>query len=448
MTTRRPFPALLFPLLVILLAVFAPGCGDDATQPPAPSGDGTIRGEIGDADFEFVVERAGTPANPLEGPFALRGTNLHYDEALGALVVDLTVINRGIYPHHEPVGLTFADLIPDDVTVINPDNDVHGAGAAITFPFANDDGVWTPGEASLPRTVQFDVAKGVSIGFVAHLNIGEPIDGGAIRGLIWHDMNENGVRDDDEPGLPGVGVQMWMFSDGDDDSTATRPVWVTETGPDGGYEFSGLRAGGYGVSIALATIWYRPTTPTEIRVLLVEIDGDVADFDGADFGVVPQDIPPPFEIGQRMEAVGRFSPPDLLVPWSLIPAWCPDDTIPGPMDGGDRGDPGDPGCTGATVRGPVTGIGREGPAFCVMNTWFVAESNVIPFPIEMGTRLDVHLHRGLNMDAWVADSIAKWEGEHEVLIGRVETADIGPDGVVRIRILDTWVPLVGPLSPR
>jgi hypothetical protein len=432
----------------MLVVVFVAGCGDDATQPPSPSGDGTIRGEIGDADFEFVIERAGSPADPLEGPFALRGTNLHYDDELGALVVDLTVINRGIYPHHEPVGLTFINLIPDDVTVLNPDNGVHGEGAAFVFAFANDDGVWTPGESSLPRTVQFGVAKGLSIGFVAFLNIGETIDGGDIRGVVWHDANENGVRDENEPGLPGVGVQMWSFSDGDgEDSTATRAAWVTETGPDGVYEFSQLRAGGYAVSIAMATLWYRPTTPTEIRVLLVEADGDVADFNGADFGVIPQDMPPPpFELGQRMNVAGKFMPPDVLVPWSLITAWCPDDTIPGPLDGGDGGDPGDPSCTGATVRGPVTGFGREGHAFRVMNTWFLAESSVIPFRIEMGMRLDVHLHRGLNTEAWIADRIAKWEEDPEMLIGRVEAIEPGPDGVMRVRILDTWIPLVGPVS--
>jgi hypothetical protein len=33
-----------------------------------------------------------------------------------------------------------------------------------------------------------------------------------------------------------------------------------------------------------------------------------------------------------------------------------------------------------------------------------------------------------------------------MLIGRVEAIEPGPDGVMRVRILDTWIPLVGPVS--
>ena len=45
-------------------------------------------------------------------------------------------------------------------------------GAAIVFHFANDDGLWTPGEESLARTVEFGVTKGTAIAFIARLDLG------------------------------------------------------------------------------------------------------------------------------------------------------------------------------------------------------------------------------------------------------------------------------------
>ena len=431
---RRTLP-LLIPLLLAL--ALAAGCGDDGTQPPPDTGDGLIHGQIGDADFEYAIEAAGSATDPLEGPFILRGSNLHYDDELGALVVDLTVTNAGGFPHHEPIGLTFIHLMPANVTVLNPDNGVHGDGAAIVFHFTNDDGVWTPGETSFPRTVQFGVAKGVSIGFVARLDIGEPIDGGTIAGRVWNDADKDGVMDEGEPGLPGVRVYLGEFSE-DEDSTATREFWITETGRDGHYAFDRLRAGAYVVSDAPATMWYTPTTPTEIHVLLTEVDGEVGDFLEAHFGLVPQ-FDPPFGVGTRVIIEGRFYEPDVFNAFTIFPVPCPEDSVRAPGGAWDE----HPDCFGGRLRGPVTAVAPLRGGFKIMNTWVISDAAVLPFPIEVGMRLDVHVHRAGNVATWVADSIEKWDNRIDELRGRVDAVEADPNGYYRILVLDTWIGLPG-----
>ena len=418
---------------LLLVSMFA-ACSDDATRPASPRNDGTIHGQIGDSDFEFEIG-GGEPGDPIGGPFVLRGTNLHYDDEAGALVVDLTIINHGPFPHHEPVGLTFIQLEPDDVTVIDPDNDIHGDGAAIVFHFANDDGVWTPGEASIPRTVQFGVEKGVSIAFVARLDLGAAIDGGSISGLVWNDANRNGLRENDEPGIPGVGIYLFAFSGGGNDGSTVTPEFYTVTGRDGRYVFEHLNAGGYVVSKGPSTAEFFPTTPTEIHVLLVETNGEVSNYDGANFGCVPQSPPPPGI--HRVHVTGKFLAPDRFVTATFESVSCPDDTIPIPGD--PRNDPPEHDCFDGRLRGSVTEVAAERHAFRVMATWVSADASTFPPDLKVGTRVDVHVHPDATTHGWVVDSLERWADELDEIEGRVEAIDYDPSGHIRLRVLDTWI---------
>jgi hypothetical protein len=423
----------LLPLLAFLFTIsFFSACSDDATKPASSTGgDGTIHGQIHDTDFEFQVS-GGQPGDPVEGPFILRGSHLHYNDEDGSLVVDLTVLNRGVVAQHEPIGLTFITLDPDGVTLSNPDNGINDDGAGIVFHFANDDNLWTPGEESLPRTVEFSVAKGTAIAFVARLELGAPAGGGAIGGRVWNDENKDGIMDASEGGLGGVGVYLYFFVR---DINEPRVIRSTTTGREGQYQFDSVPAGGYVVSIAPSTVSLFPTTPTEIHVLLTEVDGDVSSYKNANFGAVRNDVPPP-PLGEHVHALGKFAPPDAFASASVDHFECAD-TVPQPLV---TDPPVNEDCVGGRLRGSVTEIAPERNAFRIMATWVMLVGVVDPpLKIEVGARLDVHVHQGPGPLAWVADSIAAWTGDHDEITGHVDAIEQLPDGTVRMRVLDTWV---------
>jgi hypothetical protein len=422
---------IILALIAATCVGLAVGCSDESVAPDTGQTPSTIQGTIGDSDFELTFKTGGDPRDPLEGPFRLHGTNVHYDESQHALSVDLAVTNHGVVAHPEPIGLTFLKLMPNGVTVLNPDNGINGAGAAIVFAFANDDGVWTPEERSLPRTVLFGVDPGVSIGFIARLDIGAPLEGGTIAGRVWHDANEDGIADPDERGLPDVLILLRSI---DEESARITPAEQrTFTGEDGHYEFHGLAPGVYIVSKVLATPFYRPTTPTEITVVLTMLDGVVSDFLGADFGCVPMTFPPPpIEIGTYIETKGKYEPlPEPhVVATEINLATCPD-TLPGPLD------PPDLDCNGGILRGVVTEVIRDRHRVWVMGTPIYFPE--VPFDLFAGMRIEVHVMQPGNVGAWTAVEWKIWDGEYDGVDGRVQELAMGADDVWRIRVVDTWV---------
>jgi hypothetical protein len=303
----------LGPLTIVALALAAVfgGCSGDAVTPTENdqnNSTGFINGDISASGgtFEYTVDTAGDPNSPISGPFTIRGKNIHYVDSLQALSVDITVEHACRCTFNEPIGLTFLDLLPEGVTVQNPDNGEHGPGAAIVFEFENDDGVWGPFEESLPRTVLFGVDAGVSIAFVARIDIGAPPDEGSIGGVVWHDANENGEREANEPGLAGVEIQM-VATNGPEISPP-EILWRAITDETGHYQFDGLDARSYEVSLVLRDD-LRPTTPTVLHVILVEQNGTVSDFLEADFGLVPLDPPPRpiIEVGDFVDVWGEYA---------------------------------------------------------------------------------------------------------------------------------------------
>ena len=278
----------IIPLVVAALLMPFVGCSDRIVIVDGDDDPGLVQGGInpGDASFEIVIPTAGTAQHPLTGPFILRGDDIHYDTGIGALMVDLTIQNTSPNSYPLPISLEFITLLPPNTTILNPSNGIHGPGAMIQFEFADRDLEWTPGETSLPRSVQFGVDPGVSIGFAVRLHVGPPPDRGTISGVVWNDANENGVRDVDEPGLEGRGVMLaWADSLLDCvPPTDCLMIQHATTGPDGRYAFVGLDDGFYVLTL-MRDFCSTPTTPPEIRVILVVMGGVVTDFPSGDFGV-------------------------------------------------------------------------------------------------------------------------------------------------------------------
>jgi hypothetical protein len=297
-------------VVVFVFALAFAGCSDDAVVPTdneQNNTSGLIDGEIDPSadSFEYMTETAGDPDRPIPGPFIIRGKNIHYVDSLSALSVDITVEHRCRCFFHEPIGMTFVNLFPSGVTVLNPDNDEHGPGAAILFEFENDDGMWTTFEESLPRTVLFGVEPGVSIGFVARIDIGMDPELGSIGGVVWNDRDEDGEMDQDEPGIGGVEIVMYR-TNGPETSTNQEILWRTLTSHDGSYRFDGLDAGHYEVQ-KMPRNDLRPTTPTTIHVILVENNGQVSSFLMANFGCVPAGAPRPLiEVGDFVDVWGEY----------------------------------------------------------------------------------------------------------------------------------------------
>jgi hypothetical protein len=295
--------------------------------------------------------------------------------------VDITVEHRCQCSFPEPIGMTFVKLLPPGVTVQNPDNDEHGAGAAIVFEFENDDAQWTTGEESLPRTVLFGVDPGVSIGFVARIDIGMDPDLGSVGGIVWNDLNEDGQLDRGEPGIGGVVINMYRTDD-PEDSMRPEILWRTVTDREGSYRFDRLDAGHYEVK-KMPRDDLRPTTPTLIQVILVEQDGTVSDFLMANFGCVPVSTPRPIiEVGDFVDVWGEYSvrPESRVIARTIQLIKCGDirpetASINSALATNDPGDISVCELPLGALRGRVTKIDRDARLLWVMGTPIKFESS-------------------------------------------------------------------------
>jgi hypothetical protein len=72
-----------------------------------------------------------------------------------------------------------------------------------------------------------------------------PNCGGKIGDFVWNDLNANGCQDANEPGIPGVKVDLYIGCPAD---KSGAPFKTTTTDADGKYLFEGLCAGDYTVA--------------------------------------------------------------------------------------------------------------------------------------------------------------------------------------------------------
>jgi hypothetical protein len=455
-------------LLLILAAVFViAGCSSqgDPTQAEkfGQQASAVIRGEISNdlLDFEIAAKVGDGEGDPLPGELLIRGRNMMYDADLGVVTVDLSVYNDSDAALPERVGLTFMQFMPDDVTILNSDNDQNGAGALVVFEFADGDGNWSPGEESQARSVQFQMASGTSFGFVARIDVGLPPEGGTIAGMVWHDMNENGEMDIDEPGVGGITMALHTG----DDLTVT-PLTTAVTAEDGTYSFEGQDAGYYTV-VRMPLEGLVGTTPPEMAVILVEMDGIVSDFLLANFGVVRGEDPGDdfVKVGDFVTAKGVYcAEPDRLLAEIFNVSHC--DSLVNKDDGdGDDDDDGDDGddeddCDGdcddgcpqndcwGLLAGMVTGISFEDHYLEIMGTkvyFHDKDGGWDPDEIRCGIRFRVKATRDADMNDGQVEACGMphwWNGNRDRVRGYVQEVVRGDDDrITGVIILNTLVEL-------
>lgn len=440
------------------MSILMAGCSGDTTAPPpnrpndnSGLAQGTINPAVGGFEVKFRapcgVDETGVVW------FFIRGTNVRYDDGIGALLVDITVTNHTRCAFHEPVWLTFVDLLPEGVTVLNPDNGENGPGAAILCEFENDDAMWTPLEESIPRTIQFGVDPGVSIGFAARVDVGADSTTGSIGGIVWHDADKDGVIDPGEPGIGGVLITM-------ESTDGPEVLWRTLTEADGSYRFDNLHSGHYAVTHN-PQYGCEPTTPTTINVILVEQNGTVGDFMDANFGCARQTRPPTIEVGDDVEVSGQYqSRPHHIVAKVIDVYKCG-----WPLDDRDRGDEGDIPCIAipSELMGPVNAVNLDRRALQVMGAWVVFDS--IPDDttiswgvtdprtigdldlkdVEPGDRVRVRVSRvSTNLRFFVGIGLWTWPAEDDRVHGAVEEVIWMPPGPPSgITVLGTYVVITG-----
>lgn len=116
------------------------------------------------------------------------------------------------------------------------------SGFVVGKPLVGDDTTLDSDFAWDGRTAVFSVANGNNLSFDAAL-----VQTGSIGGLIWEDLDGDGIRDLAEAGLAGWTVYLDLNDNGILDPEEPRQL----SGPDGQYVFENLRPGTYVVAEVL-----------------------------------------------------------------------------------------------------------------------------------------------------------------------------------------------------
>jgi hypothetical protein len=294
---------LLFSTLCVLLLALAFSCG----EPPTGVKDDPGGGMSGSGDIDpgatgsFLL---GTVSDSLfaAGYIEVWASNVMLDSSLGIVTFDISLTNFTEWPIVPAIHFVITSISPPDIAVLDFDGETRDRLPYYDFSdMLGPDDVLDIGETTGPVKVKFHVARprSFSIGFRIDLH---PVPQGAkIAGVVFRDMNKNGVRDRClvcdpaqanlcnrcEPGIPGITVSVPRhLSDG------TQVTLITRTDQNGRYMFAGFGQGVYKVSVHPPDGRWEITSSNPLLVTLVEgPDGIVHDFYGANFGLYPLFLP-------------------------------------------------------------------------------------------------------------------------------------------------------------
>ncbi|MEM9017762.1 MAG: SdrD B-like domain-containing protein, partial [Verrucomicrobiota bacterium] len=125
----------------------------------------------------------------------------------------------------------------------------------------------------------------------------------SISGVVWNDLNGDGVRDSGEPGIDGVRVFLDTNTDGIFDSGEASEL----SDLDGNIQFTDLASGNYTIEIDETTVPQNFVLTTNAPVEEVLVLGEM--FEGANFGLFEPAIPDLTGLGRPDLRVGERASP-------------------------------------------------------------------------------------------------------------------------------------------
>ncbi|MGD8415359.1 MAG: SdrD B-like domain-containing protein, partial [Candidatus Latescibacterota bacterium] len=270
-------------LIIVGLALALPSCSDNPTETPDTVANQATAQIDPNQTGGILLGTVATGSSYAPVEVWAQNLTVESDEFVS---FDAVIINKCRCPIEAPIYFVITSVEPADVQVEN--EDFEGADGPV-FDFSDDlggDHVLDPLEASEPVKIRFSWPEPMAFAIGFRVDAGPAVDG-AISGVVFNDLDLDGERDDGEPGIPRIIVEMRP--------SAREILYRATTDPNGRYVFSNLTADVYHVEAKESpSMVMQPTTSNPLIVTLVELpDGTVSDFERADFGFqVEGPIPP------------------------------------------------------------------------------------------------------------------------------------------------------------
>ncbi|MEZ4651905.1 MAG: hypothetical protein R3E97_24520, partial [Candidatus Eisenbacteria bacterium] len=277
--------------LAFTVAATLSACSDDtAPDPGASDAESLFEASLDPRSSSFVLSQVSSrPGFEVQ----LLGSNLSTDATSGTVSLDVAVRNVSERDIAEPAMIWLTRFSPENVAVTNANvvdptpKDVGDMAERFGFDYAGSfgaDQVLSPNEVSASRTWVFSVPDMASFSFSAIAEVAASLEA-RLGGTVFHDLDEDGSRDTDEP--PFFGRIIVTRPDG----TQVRAM--------------ANEAGGYSVPVydaGLHLVTFEPpdldcpcvvavTTPNPLEVVLVpDGNGTLQDYMRADFGAHIRDL--------------------------------------------------------------------------------------------------------------------------------------------------------------
>jgi hypothetical protein len=302
----------------LALVLVLPSCSDTPTD-TSPPDESITHGTVdpdGDTDFLLGAVNAG----PAGGRVEVWVSNLTVEPTEASF--DAVILNVSETDITGPMDFIITEIRPDVVEASNPD-EIGPDGPVYDFSDdVGEDRILSVGEASAPVAMVFAWPEPMSFAIGFRVDVGDSVESGAVSGVVFHDLNENGEYEPNvEPGIPGIVVDLMP--------SEHEVLYRRETDRTGAYVFEGLDPDVYKAE-AHPGPNMRPTTPNPLIVTLVRRpDGTVSDLQGVNFGFTVMEPPPPSFLIFGPVDVGPGSPsgteldtiftvPDFFVPVDLF----------------------------------------------------------------------------------------------------------------------------------